>query len=67
MLSSHRRVNILKSCELGVSAPLSEVPAPELLPCTKEHTPVTVCNIYSVFLFPECVLFSINGLLYSPC
>lgn len=63
MLSSHRRVNILKSCELEVSALLSEVTPPELLPCTEEHTPVSVCNIYGVFLFPECVLFSINGLL----
>lgn len=31
MLSRHRRVNILKSCELEVSVPLSEV-TPELLP-----------------------------------
>lgn len=31
MLSSHRRVNILQSCELKVSVPLS-VAAPELLP-----------------------------------
>lgn len=67
MLSSHRRVNILKNCELEVSVLLSEVTPPEPLPCIEEHAPVSVCNIYSAFLFPECVLFSINGLLYSPC
>lgn len=40
MLSSHRRVNILKSCELEVSVLLSEVTPPELLPCTEKHTSV---------------------------
>lgn len=45
MLNSYRRVNILKSCELEVSVPLSEVTSPELLPRTETCTPASLYNI----------------------